>query len=60
MPKLTFMGLVLLRQGIGQTDEKVKAVNEACKPQSVSEVKSLDWLISMPDSFRTLLLWQNH
>ena len=40
MPKLTFMGLVLSRQGIGPTEEKVKAVNEACEPQSVSEVKS--------------------
>ena len=36
MPKLTFMGLVLSQQGVGPTEEKVKAVNEACEPQTVT------------------------
>ena len=40
MPKLTFMGLVLSKQGAGPTEEKVKAVNEAREPQTVSEIKS--------------------
>ena len=46
MPKLTFMGLVLTRQGIGPTKEKVRAVNEVCEPQSVSEVKSFLGLVN--------------
>lgn len=51
MPKLTFMGLVLSRQGIGPTEEKVKAVNEACEPQSVSEVKSFLGLVNFNARF---------
>ena len=51
MPKLTFMGLVLSRQGIGSTEEKVKAVNEACEPQSVSEVKSFLGLVNFNARF---------
>lgn len=51
MPKLTFMGLVLSRQGIGPTEEKVKAVNEACEPQGVSEVKSFLGLVNFNARF---------
>ena len=40
MPKLTFMGLVLSQQGVGPTEENVKAVNEAREPQTLSEGKS--------------------
>ena len=46
MLKLTFMGLVLSQQGIGPTEEKVKAVNEAREPQNVSEVKSFLRLVN--------------
>lgn len=46
MPKLTFMGLVLSQQGVGPTEEKVKAVNEAREPQTVSEVKSFLGLVN--------------
>ena len=51
MPKLTFIGLVLSRQGTGPTEEKVKAVNEACEPQSVSEVKSFLGLVNFNARF---------
>ena len=51
MPKLTFMGLVLSHQGIGPTEEKVKAVNEAREPQSVSEVKSFLGLVNFNARF---------
>ena len=54
MPKLTFMGLVLSQQWVGPTEEKVKAMNEAREPQTVSEVKSFLGLVNfnarfMPD-----------
>lgn len=45
------MGLVLSRQGIGPTEEKVKAVNEACEPQGVSEVKSFLGLVNFNARF---------
>ena len=51
MPKLTFMGLVLSQQGIGPTEEKVKAVNEAREPQNVSEVKSFLGLVNFNARF---------
>ena len=51
MPKLTFMGLVLSHQGIGPTEEKVKAVNEAREPQNVSEVKSFLGLVNFNARF---------
>ena len=55
MPKLTFMDLVLSQQGVGPTEEKVKAVNEAREPQTVSEVKSFLGLVnSMHGSYLTL------
>ena len=34
MPKITFMGLIRSQQGVGPTEEKVKAVNEAREPQT--------------------------
>ena len=51
MPKLTFMGLVLSQQGMGPTEEKVKAVNEAHEPQTVSEVKSFLGLVNFNARF---------
>ena len=51
MPKLTFMGLVLSQQGMGPTEEKVKAVNEAREPQTVSEVKSFLGLVNFNARF---------
>ena len=51
MPKLTFMGLVLSQQGVGPTEEKVKAVNEAREPQTVSEVKSFLGLVNLNARF---------
>ena len=55
------MGLVLSRQGIGPTEEKVKAVNEACEPQSVSEVKSFLGLVNFNARFiPDLATVQNH
>ena len=51
MPKLTFMGLVLSQQGVGPTEEKVKAVNEAREPQTVSEVKSFLGLVNFNARF---------
>ena len=40
MTKLVFMGLMLTNQGIGPTEEKVKAIVEAREPQNASEVRS--------------------
>ena len=40
MAKLVFMGLMLTNQGIGPTEEKVKAIVEAREPQNASEVRS--------------------
>jgi len=34
LPKLTFIGLVLWQQGIGPTEEKVEALNQAREPQN--------------------------
>ena len=51
MPKLTFMGLVLSRQGTGTAEEKVKAVNEACEHKSLSEVKSFLGLVNFNARF---------
>ena len=51
MSKLTFMGLVLSQQGIGPTEEKVKAVKEAREPQNVSEVKSFLGLVNFNARF---------
>ena len=46
MAKVTFVGLVVSQQGVGPTEEKVKALNEACEPQTVSEVKSFLGLVN--------------
>jgi len=44
MLKLTFTGLVLSGQSIGQTEEKVKQINGAGEPQCVKKLKlSLAW-----------------
>jgi len=47
MPKFAFMGLHgSITSWHWSTEEKLKAVNEACEPQSVSEVKSFLGLIN--------------
>ena len=46
MEKLIFMGHVLSKNGIEPTDEKVKAVNEAKRPENVSEVRSFLGLVN--------------
>ena len=51
MPKLTFMGLVLSQQGVGPTEEKVKAVNEGCEPQTVTEVMGFLGLVNFNARF---------
>ena len=40
MTQMVFMGLVLSDNGIGSTEDKVKAIVDAREPQSASEVKS--------------------
>ena len=51
MPKLTFMGLVLSQQGVGPTEGKVKAVNEGCEPQTVTEVMGFLGLVNFNARF---------
>ena len=40
MTQMVFMGLVLSNNGIGPTEDKVKAIIDAREPQSASEVRS--------------------
>ena len=51
MSKLTFMGLVLSRRGMGLVEGKVRAVAEAGEPQKVSEVKSFLGLVNFNARF---------
>ena len=46
MEKLIFMGHVLLKNGIEPTDDKVKAVNEAKRPENINEVRSFLGLVN--------------
>lgn len=46
MAKVTFMGHVLSKNGIGPTAERVKAVVNAKEPQNASEVKSFLGLVN--------------
>ena len=40
MGKVVFMGILLSKHGTGPTEEKVRAVKEATRPTSASEVRS--------------------
>ena len=51
MSKLVFLGHVLSSKGIGPTEEKVKAIREACEPQSAQEVRSLLGLVNFSAKF---------
>ena len=46
MEKLIFMGHVLSKDGIQPTGERVKAVNEAKRPETVNEVRSFLGLVN--------------
>ena len=46
MTQLEFMGFVLSKNGIGPTEEKVKAVANAREPKNASEVKSFLGLVN--------------
>ena len=39
LPKLTFIGLVLWQQGIGPTEKKVEALNQAREPQNRQKLR---------------------
>ena len=45
MSKVVFMGIILSQHGIGSTEEKVRAVLEASRPTSPSEVRSFLGLV---------------
>ena len=46
MKKLVFMGHVLSKNGIEPTDDKVRAINGAKRPQNVNEVRSFLGLVN--------------
>ena len=46
MDKLTFFGMVLSRNGISCTEEKVKTVKKAREPRTVSETRSFLGLVN--------------
>ena len=45
------MGILLSKYGIGPTKEKVRAVKEAVRPSSVSEVRSFLGLVGFSSRF---------
>ena len=51
MGKVVFMGIFLSKHGIGPTEEKVRAVKEATRPSSVSEVRSFLGLVGFSSRF---------
>ena len=51
MGKVVFMGILLLKHGIGPTEEKVQAVKEATRPTSASEVRSFLGLVGFSSRF---------
>ena len=51
MGKVVFMGILLSKHGIGPTEEKVRAVKEATRPSSVSEVRSFLGLVGFSSRF---------
>ena len=46
MEKLVFMGHILSKNGIEPTDDKVKAVNKAKRPENVNEIRSFLGLVN--------------
>ena len=51
MGKVVFMGILLSKHGIGPTAEKVRAVKEATRPSSASEVRSFLGLVGFSSRF---------
>jgi len=51
MDKVVFMGILLSKHGIGPTEEKVRAVKEATRPSSVSEVRSVLGFVEFSSRF---------
>ena len=51
MGKVVFMGILLSKHGIGPTEEKVRAVKEATRPSSASEVRSFLGLVGFSSRF---------
>ena len=51
MSKVVFMGILLSKHGIGPTEEKVRAVTEATRLSSVSEVRSFLGLVGFSSRF---------
>ena len=51
MGKAVFMGILLSKHGIGPTEEKVRAVKEATRPSSASEVRSFLGLVGFSSRF---------
>ena len=51
MYKVVFMGILLSKHGIGPTEEKVRAVKEATRPSSASDVRSFLGLVGFSSRF---------
>ena len=51
MGKVVFMGILLSKHGIGPIEEKVRAVKEATRPTSASEVRSFLGLVGFSSRF---------
>ena len=51
MNKVVFMGILLSQHGIGPTEEKVRAVKEASRPTSATEVRSFLGLVGFSSRF---------
>jgi len=51
MSKVVFREILLSKHGIGPTEEKLRAVKEAVRPSSVSEVRSFLSLVGFSSRF---------
>ena len=51
MSKVVFMGILLSKHGVGPNEEKVRAVKEATRPSSASEVRSFLDLVGFSSRF---------
>lgn len=51
MSKMIFMGILLSEKGIGPTEERVRAVRQARKPKTASEVRSFLGLVGYSSRF---------
>ena len=51
MPELVFMGHVLSANGIGQAENKAKAINDAREPRTAAEVRSFLGLLNFQARF---------